>query len=175
MESSGFSEDILHKARVLGVLSDTHDNVVTAAAGIAALREAGAEFLIHCGDVGGQPIFDLMAAIPSAFVWGNCDFDRVSLKIYAEELGIQCCDEFGSLEIGGKKVAFTHGDNAKLIRQATDQESGFDYAFYGHTHVAADRKFGNTRLINPGALHRATKKTVALVELDKGIVRWVEV
>jgi uncharacterized protein len=168
MASSGSSAGISPDARILGVLSDTHDNVASAAAGIAALQDAGAQFLIHCGDVGGARILDLLAGIPSAFVWGNCDFDRVGLKRHAAELGIQCCDDFGRLQLTGKNIAFTHGDNARLIQQAIEQ---CDYVFYGHTHVAADERIGKARLINPGALHRVKVKTVALVDLEKDVVK----
>jgi predicted phosphodiesterase len=41
-----------------------------------------------------------------------------------------------------------------------------DYLFTGHTHVAHDRYEGKTRLINPGALTRASRFTVALLNLE---------
>src|SRR5579872_6517117 len=116
MESSDSSGDISPDTHLLGILSDTHDNVAAATAGIATLGAAGAQFLIHCGDVGGERILDLLAGIPCAFVWGNNDFDRTSLKRYATELGIQCCDDFGHLEFAGKKVAVTHGEDRKSTR-----------------------------------------------------------
>jgi predicted phosphodiesterase len=37
---------------LVGILSDTHDNIRTAAAGVAALKEAGAEHFLHCGGRG---------------------------------------------------------------------------------------------------------------------------
>jgi len=156
---------------LLGILSDTHDNVAAAAAGIAALRAAGAQFLIHCGDVGGERILDLLAGIPCVFVWGNNDYDRASLKRYAAGLGIQCGDDFARLEFGGKKLAVTHGDNAGMLRQAIAEDPHFDYIFVGHSHIPADERVGGSRIVNPGALHRAAKKTVAVVDLDANAVR----
>jgi hypothetical protein len=160
---------------VLGILSDTHDNVAAAAAGITTLRAAGAQFLIHCGDVGGERILDLLAGIPCAFVWGNNDFDRASLKRHAIGLGIQCGDDFARLEFGGKKAAVTHGDNPTLLRQATKMDSDFDYLFLGHSHIPSDQRVGKIRVINPGALHRAAKKTVAVVDLEGDVVRFLTV
>jgi uncharacterized protein len=160
---------------LLGVLSDTHDNVPAAVAGIATLRAAGAQSLIHCGDVGGERILDLLAGMSSAFVWGNNDFDRPSLKRYAGDLGIQCCDDFGSLEFAGKKVAVTHGDNLKLLREAVEGNWHYDYIFVGHTHIPADQRHGPVRIVNPGALYRASRKTVALVDLEKDIIRFLTV
>jgi predicted phosphodiesterase len=40
-----------------------------------------------------------------------------------------------------------------------------DYLLHGHTHVRRDERVGKTRVINPGALHRAAEKTVALLDL----------
>jgi predicted phosphodiesterase len=50
-----------------------------------------------------------------------------------------------------------------------------DYVFHGHTHVAEERKSGRTRVINPGALHRARPKTFAILDLASGALESVEV
>jgi putative phosphoesterase len=171
MDSSGSSENTSHSPTLLGVLSDTHDRADAAAAGIATLRAAGAQFLIHCGDVGGERILDLLAGIPCAFVWGNNDYDRASLTRYAVELGLQCGGDFAELQFAGKKIAVTHGDSAKLIRNAMAEDAGYDYLFLGHTHIPANDRVGRLRIVNPGALHRAARKTVALVDLINDVVR----
>ena len=173
--SGGTSDKPLNEIQILGVLSDTHDRADAAAAGIATLRAAGAEFFIHCGDVGGERILDLLAGIPCIFVWGNNDYDRKSLARYARELRIQCGDDFAELQIGGKKIAVTHGDNPNLIRNAITPEKKFDYLFVGHTHVRANERIGQVRMVNPGALHRAATKTVAVVDLKTDSVRHLAV
>jgi putative phosphoesterase len=176
MESSvSSSTKALHEVKLLGILSDTHDRFEAAAAGIKMLRAAGAEYLIHCGDVGGQCILDLLVGIPCTFVWGNCDFDRAELTEYARDLGLDCAGEMGSLEISGKNIAVTHGDNPKLLRQIAESRPGYDYLFVGHTHIASDQREGNLRIVNPGALHRAARKTVALVDLGADTVRYLHV
>ncbi len=43
-------------------------------------------------------------------------------------------------------------------------EQKHDYLLQGHTHVRHDERIGKTRVINPGALHRAREKTVALLD-----------
>jgi uncharacterized protein len=173
--SGGTSDRSLDAIRILGVLSDTHDRADAAAAGIATLRAAGAEFFIHCGDVGSERILDLLAGIPCVFVWGNNDCDRKSLGRYARELGIRSGDDFAELKIGGKKIAVTHGDNPSLISHATDEANGFDYLFIGHSHVPANQRIGRVRMINPGALHRAATKTVAVIDLKTDSVRHIAV
>jgi predicted phosphodiesterase len=39
-----------------------------------------------------------------------------------------------------------------------------DYLLQGHTHVRLDECVGRTRIINPGALHRAAVKTVVTLD-----------
>jgi putative phosphoesterase len=160
---------------LLGVLSDTHDRADAAAAGIQTLRAAGAQYLIHCGDVGGEQILDLLVGIPTTFVWGNNDYDRKSLAAYAKDLGIECAGDFAELKLGHRKIAVTHGDNPHFIQRATDPNSKFDYLFLGHSHIPAARRSGQIHIINPGALHRALKKTVAVVDLKNDTVRHVTV
>jgi putative phosphoesterase len=160
---------------LIGVLSDTHDRVQPAKLGIATLRAAGAEYYIHCGDVGGERIFDLMAGLPCTFVFGNNDFDRAGLARYAQDLGIQCGDKFAELELDRTKVAVTHGDDLRLVRNATREGSPYRYLFVGHTHLPSDDQAGSVRMINPGALYRATRKTVAIVDTRADSVRFLTV
>lgn len=150
---------------LIGILSDTHDRAEAAAAGLRALEGAGCEIFLHCGDVGGQRVIDLLAGLKGGFVWGNTDFDRGPLLQYARALGVKCYGVFGDLSLGGKRVALLHGDDAKL-KQRIVAEQQFDYLCQGHTHVPEDRRVGRTRIINPGALHRASEKTVAVLDTE---------
>ena len=148
---------------LIGILSDTHDRVDAMAAGMALLRARGAEFFIHCGDVGSERVLDHLAGVPAAFVFGNTDWDRAALTRYAKSIGVPCHNALADLDLGGKKFAVTHGDDFKL-KQRLLTEQRHDYLLQGHTHLRADERVGRTRIINPGALHRAKEKTVALLD-----------
>jgi putative phosphoesterase len=148
---------------ILGLLSDTHDRLAAAQLAIQMLRANGAQYLLHAGDIGRESIIDLLGGEPAAFVWGNNDFDRAGRAAYAEELGVNCCDVFGDLELDGKKIALMHGDDDKLVRRILEEQR-HDYLITGHTHVRHDRRVGRVRWINPGALYRAGIKTVALLD-----------
>lgn len=149
----------------VGLLSDTHDRADAAMLGVRALRQAGAEFLIHSGDVGSERILDHLAGIPSAFVFGNNDWDKRGLMRYASELGVRCLGDAGELELGGKSFYVCHGDDLRAMRRALDEQR-FDYLLHGHTHLTRDDRAGRTRVINPGALYRAREKTVAVLDTD---------
>jgi uncharacterized protein len=150
---------------VIGIVSDSHDQYDRLGLAVRTLKERGAEFFVHCGDVCEPRLLDHLAGLPSAFVWGNCDWDRMALQRYAQALEVPCYGAFGDLELGGKRIALTHGDDrTRTNRVLTAQEH--DYLLHGHTHVRRDERLGRVRIINPGALHRAAQKTVALLDTD---------
>lgn len=159
---------------IVGILSDTHDRLTATVAGIDVLQQAGAEFFIHCGDVGSEQIFDQLAGLNCVFVWGNNDWDRSGLSRYAQALGIQNGNTFVEVPFGGKLAAVTHGDDAKIVRRVLEEQR-HDYLFVGHSHIKADHRVGTIRVINPGALHRATPKTVAILDTQSDIVRFLTV
>jgi putative phosphoesterase len=161
---------------LIGILSDTHGRLPAATAAVAALRQAGAAMLIHCGDVGDEPIIDLLASagVPALFVWGNTDYDRPSLAHYAAALGVTCHNESADLELGGKKIFVTHGDRPELMQRIIDGRR-HDYLLHGHTHVARDKKVGTVRLLNPGALQRTSEPSVAILDTAKDAVRFIPI
>lgn len=150
---------------IVGILSDTHNRADAMSAAIELLRGRGARFVIHCGDVGTEHVLDYLAGLNSAFVWGNNDWDRLELQRYAQHLGITCYGSFGEFELGGKRFALIHGDDFKL-KQRLLAEQRHDYLLQGHTHIPADTRVGRVRCINPGALYRAKRKTVALLNTE---------
>jgi len=159
---------------LIGILSDTHDRVDAAAAAMKMLRGKNCEFCIHCGDVGNERVRDCLAGERAAFVWGNNDFGEPDLLRYAERVGIQCLGRFGDLTLDGKRIAMTHGDDVRLIRKLLAAQD-YDYLLQGHTHMKADRREGRTRLINPGALYRASVKTVATLDTKADELRFLTV
>jgi hypothetical protein len=156
---------------LVGILSDTHDRADTMGLAIAHLKKEGAEFFIHCGDVGGQAVLDHLAGLKAAFVWGNTDWERVPLQRYAQTLGVACYGAMGDIEIDGKRFAVLHGDDPALMQKLLTGQQ-YDYLLHGHTHVRRDQVVGKTRVINPGALFRAREKSVALLDPATGQLRF---
>ncbi len=149
---------------LIGILSDTHGRAQMTAAAVALLRERGAEFFVHCGDIGGEEVLDQLAGLPSVVVFGNTDWDRDDLARYAGTLGIGIGDPYAELELAGRRIAVLHGDDHALLQSLLTAQQ-HDYLFHGHTHVRNDQRVGRTRVINPGALHRARRKSVATLDL----------
>lgn len=157
----------------LGILSDTHDEVARTRVAVATLASAGAEVLIHCGDITIPEVVYELSTLPSYFVFGNCDFERDALRQAIAAIGGSCLERGGLIELAGRRLAVTHGDSDREITRLTAAEP--EYFFSGHTHQALDVRHGPTRFINPGALHRATSWTVALLDCSNGQIRMLPV
>ncbi len=148
---------------IVGILSDTHGHADIAARAVRILLDHGAEYLVHCGDVGEEDVLDTLAGRPAMFVFGNNDHDRGPLTAYAAAIGVACGGTHGKLSFNGKLAVVTHGDDSMLVQRLLKDQK-IDYLFLGHTHVKLDRREGRIRIINPGALYRASLKTVALLD-----------
>jgi putative phosphoesterase len=159
----------------IAVLSDTHSRTRTVAHALDLLRERDVRFVIHCGDIEDADTVGQFAGFTTHFVFGNCDAtERDSLRRAMREIGATLHEPFGNLELEEVKIAFLHGDDNRLFRDV-EQSGHFDYLFYGHTHQAGERRTGPTRVINPGALHRARPKTLVLLDLATGALESVVV
>ncbi len=157
----------------IGVLSDTHGNVRRTRTAIALLRSHNIERIIFCGDAGSEAILDELVAgfcandIPVHAVLGNVDLWDADIVQYPAETGLDMMGHEGELEWNGKRIAILHGHEG-LRLQAAVQSGAYDYIFTGHTHEADDRMVGNTRLINPGAVHRSAAPSIAVLDLETG-------
>jgi uncharacterized protein len=150
----------------IGVISDTHGQMEFTRAATRLLDSLEVEQVLHCGDIGSPEIVGLFAAWPTYFVFGNVDYDQAELRAAIAAAGQTCCDEFGDLTIAGTRIALLHSHDARRFQQVTT--SG-DWALvcYGHTHQAEQHTLGDTLILNPGALYRATPHSLAIVELPQ--------
>jgi putative phosphoesterase len=167
---------------ILGLLSDSHGNDERTTRAVELLCEREAEVLIHLGDVGSEAVLDALAVAHDAegqltpqvhVVFGNTDHDHIALAQYAQSLGLNVHHPMGRIELEGKTIAFTHGDQQDLMNEALADD--VDYLCHGHTHTCIFEKSGKTRVINPGALTRARTYTAAVLTPRTGQLGWVEI
>jgi putative phosphoesterase len=162
----------------LGILSDTHGRAVIARRAVLQLQMSGATHFVHCGDIAdfgsdGRAVLDCLPTGVSWFVFGNNDFEHEVLRQYAGTIGISCLDYAGEFELGAKRFAVTHGDRPCLLDQFLDRADEIDYLLSGHTHQKHDLRAGSVRRINPGALHRARPKSVALLNPESDTLEFL--
>ncbi len=159
---------------LLGILSDTHDRLPRTRVAVEMLRAKGAEALVHCGDFTGPEILAVCSVLPLYFVFGNNDSHRtMTLERAATDLSAVCLGWGSVVELGGKRVGVTHGHMISDFRRVRADRP--DYLFSGHSHVAHDHRDGPVRLINPGALHRASTYSVALLDLGTDELQFLDV
>jgi putative phosphoesterase len=158
----------------VGILSDTHNHLARTTAAVALLRSEDASVLIHCGDLTGKEIVGVCGVLPAYFVFGNNDADNLpALRQAIGDVNGVCLEWGGELTLAGKRVAVVHGHMHTDVRKLLAGHP--DYLLSGHSHHTSDTCVGVTRRINPGALHRATEFTVALLDLERDELRFLSV
>ena len=158
----------------IGILSDSHNHLKRTEAAVRILVAAGAESLVHCGDLATPEIVAACSVLPFYFVLGNHDGDMApQLEAAATAAGATCLRWGGVIELAGKKIGVIHGHLA-TDRKRVEAERP-DYLLSGHTHAALDWMDGAIRRINPGALFRASEFTVAMLDLESGDLTFLPV
>jgi hypothetical protein len=163
----------------IGVLSDSHGNIQRTAQAARLLAEERVEAVLHCGDMGAEAILIYLAGVfeplgtPIHAVKGNVDLYDEAWDLFPANIGVKLHGREARLALGGKSIGIVHGDDARLLDEMI-RSKAFDWIFTGHTHQAAEQKIGHTRIINPGALHRASTPSIAVVDLAADTVRWIE-
>ena len=158
----------------IGVVSDTHGRHDMVSRALEALRDRGVTTVLHCGDIDDPETVLLFRGLTAHFVFGNCDWDKDGLRAAMADAGATLHENFGHVESDGRKIAFLHGDDKRLMRDV-EHSGGYDFLFYGHTHQEEEHVTGPTRVINPGALHRANPKQFIILDLPGGAIEPVEI
>ena len=100
----------------IGILSDTHNHRRNTEVALAALRERGAERLIHCGDLTTPEVIYLFAGWPVTFVLGNMDMARADLAAAAQQIG--AAPPALTREIEGTEAGSPHREELATSHQA---------------------------------------------------------
>ena len=152
----------------IGVISDTHGEERLIRQAMEVFKELGVGRILHCGDLCVPDNVALFKEIPIDFVYGNCDSCvRLSIERAVETHGGTLHGDFGSLRLAGKNIAFLHGQNRTRLLQELDSGK-WDLICCGHTHRYEFSMYGETILLNPGALRRRSETPGAVcVDLPK--------
>ncbi len=158
---------------LIGIMSDSHGQAARVGGAVRLLERLGAEQLVHCGDVGGISVLEELVGHRCGLVWGNTDRPdgTVAAFIRATDLTVPAAAPL-RLAVDGKTILVFHGHEAEFDRALHRQAA--DYILHGHTHVPRDERVGDIRVINPGALHRARRHTVATLDPAADVVSFHE-
>jgi putative phosphoesterase len=148
---------------LVGVVSDTHGSMLYAPQAVRMLETFDIAALLHCGDIGSTEVARLFQRWPSHFVLGNCDHDGQAFTLALAEFGTYH-QVFGDITLAQRRIALLHSHDAACFSR-TCSSGEYDLVCYGHTHVAEQHRQGQTLVLNPGALYRTSRPSVAVVDL----------
>ena len=157
----------------IAILSDSHDQIANLTSVLEAAQAAGAEVLLHCGDLCAPFMLNLIGerfAGPVHVVFGNNDGDgRLLQVIAAKHPHVTLHGIYAELEIAGRQLAMIHyPEPARRIAQS----GAFDLVCYGHDHTKLLEPLGGGWLLNPGeVLGMKGAASWALYDTEAGTVQ----
>lgn len=164
---------------LIGVISDTHDNLPMIEKAIKKLNEEKVDFVLHAGDYISPFVIPKFKALNAKLigVFGNNDGDHEFLKKrFSETENCEIRGRFAEIDANGFKIALLHGDETELLNALINCE-GFDAVITGHVHSVGVRKKGKTLILNPGEVcgYLSGKSTMALLDTEKREARLIEI
>ncbi|MBF0591697.1 MAG: metallophosphoesterase [Nitrospirae bacterium] len=148
---------------LIGVMSDTHDNLTNIRSAIEIFNHCNVSMVLHAGDFTSCFTFRALNDLKADFcgIFGNNDRDLLSLdEVSKEKIYRQPYD----FVIGQKRFVMIH----EHFHVRTLAQSGrYDFLIYGHTHKPKVEQIAQTIVLNPGEtagwLHG--NPTVALLDI----------
>jgi hypothetical protein len=150
---------------IIGIISDTHDNLDMLRKAVGIFNEQKVEHVIHAGDFTSPFTFRVIKDLTCGFtgVFGNNDGDKLLLR---KRSGDRVFNQPHVLELAGRKIVLVHEHH---IVNALADSGHYDIVIYGHTHEPDIRKAGNTLIVNPGEAGGWLygKATIAVLDLGE--------
>jgi putative phosphoesterase len=149
---------------MIGVMSDSHDNVDAIKKAVSFFNEAQCELILHAGDFiapfAARELGHLSCPVKAVF--GNCDGEKAGLKKVFASLG----------EIQEEPFVFAYADRAILLththfaNKKHIRSGKYAAIVSGHTHKPDIRKNNGILVVNPGETGGwlTGKNTVALLD-----------
>jgi len=143
---------------IVGIMSDTHDQLPNVDKAVKILVDSGAELVLHAGDYCSPFVISHFKPFKGKFigVFGNNDGDHEFLKKRFIEFGLDIRGIFAEIKIDNLRVALLHGGEpgsppglSELLKSLIDAEC-YDVVVHGHVHEAKAYRKGKKLIINPG-------------------------
>jgi putative phosphoesterase len=163
---------------LIGVISDTHDNLPMVEKAVKRLNDEKVELVLHAGDYVAPFVIPKFKALNAKLigVFGNNDGDHELLrKRFGETDNCEVRGRFALVDANGFRIALLHGDETELLDALIDC-GGFDAVAHGHVHAVGVQKKGKTLDINPGEVcgYLTGRTTMALLDTTKREARIID-
>jgi uncharacterized protein len=151
---------------MIGIMSDSHDNIDAIRKAINEFNSQELDLVIHAGDlISPFTAIEFEKLDPELIaIYGNNDGEREGLRNAYKE--ISSLDDFKEISIGGRRISIIHGTNQSIV-EALAKSGNYDVVVRGHTHRMEIFE-GETMIINPGETcgYLSGQKTVVLLDTD---------
>lgn len=149
---------------IIGIISDTHDNMNNLKKAFDIFVQRGVEHIIHAGDFTSPFTAKILMEFKGGFtgIFGNNDGDRLLLsKVYQGNIYRQP----HIMTLNNRNIVIMHEPD---VVEALAASGFYDIVIFGHTHKALIKIIGNTLLINPGESGSWLygKATVGVVDIE---------
>jgi putative phosphoesterase len=159
---------------LIGIMADTHDNLVMVDKAVNLFLDEKVELVLHAGDYVAPFVVPRFKPFRGKFigVFGNNDGDHEFLKRRFEEFGLEIRGIFAEVKVDGLRIALLHGGEpggapgpSELLKSLLNTDC-YDVIVYGHVHEAKVYKKGRTLIINPGEVcgYLTGKPSVAVLD-----------
>ena len=151
---------------IIGVVSDTHNNIKNIKNIINIFNNEEVEAVIHTGDISKAEtlkVFSLLKC-PLMGVFGNNDRIEVGLTEVCSENNFTFQEPPFFLVLGNKKLAIFHEPN--LIDDCIQDHKDLDLILHGHTHRYRNEIIKDITYFNPGESAGFLKGKSALGIID---------
>ncbi len=163
---------------LIGLISDTHDNLPAVEKAVRRLNEEKVDLVLHAGDYVAPFVIPKFKVLNAKLigVFGNNDGDHELLKKrFSECENCEIRGSFAEIDVDGFKIALLHGDEEELLNALINCEY-FDAIIHGHVHAIGVRRKGKTLIVNPGEVcgYLSGKSTIAILDTVKREARIIE-
>jgi uncharacterized protein len=140
------------------ILSDSHDHIPLLDSAVARAKAAGAQAVLHCGDVVAPSTLRCLEkhGLPVHLIHGNNTGDLYTLGRLAADAAsvVEYHGMDAGLTLAGRRIFLVHYPHYARAMAATGD---WDIVCCGHTHapareLVANLKGGETLLLNPGTV-----------------------
>jgi putative phosphoesterase len=159
---------------LVGVISDSHDNIYALEKVLRRLVSGGVEAVIHLGDIISpftvRKMKDILGNIPVYGVLGNNDGDIYLLSKLFRDYNWNLFSGPSIISLGDRRFLIMHGYDGikhteKLALKLASLED-VDGVFFGHTHRVFEERVNGKLVFNPGEVcgYLTGKSTYALLD-----------
>ena len=152
---------------IIGVVSDTHNNLLNIDKIISIFNKKKVESVIHTGDITKANSLEKFSSLHCDFfaVYGNNDRNEFGLDKVAVDCNFIIQEPPLTLDKCHRKIAVFH--EPEPISEFLAADNAVDIILHGHTHRYREEFINNTLLFNPGesAGMLKGKNAVGLIDL----------